>query len=141
LINPTKKLVHIKGATTAFFLAMSESYHPQWQAQMNNKKIHGFLKKWWPFAKPDRVGDEYHYKLNGFLNAWYVDPAVLCQNNSACIKNSDGSYDMEMVIEFWPQRWFYLGLIISGTILAGCLGYLGYAGVQGLRRKKMINDK
>jgi hypothetical protein len=50
---------------------------------------------------------------------------------------------MEMVIEFWPQRWFYLGLIISGATLAGCLGYLGYAGVQGLRKrrkKKIINQ-
>jgi hypothetical protein len=29
LVNPTKKLVHIKGATTPFYLAMSESFHPQ----------------------------------------------------------------------------------------------------------------
>ena len=30
------------------------------------------------------------------------------------------------VIEFFPQRWFYLGLLISGTTLLACLGYLGY---------------
>jgi len=131
LVNPTKKLVHIKGATTAFFLAMSESYHPQWQLQMNNKKVQGFLDKWWPWAKPDRVGDEYHYKLNDFLNTWYVDPVLLCETKNinqkakdGCVKNANGSYDMEMVIEFWPQRWFYLGLIISSLTLLGCLFYL-----------------
>ena len=34
---------------------------------------------------------------------------------SGCAKNPDGTYDMEMVIEFFPQRWFYLGLLISAT--------------------------
>lgn len=44
-------------------------------------------------------------------------------------------YDIEFVIEFWPQRWFYVGLLISGTTLAGCLGYLGYEGIRCLRRR------
>jgi hypothetical protein len=48
--------------------------------------------------------------------------------STGCILNDDGSYDIEeMTIEFFPQRWFYLGLLISGTTLFGCLGYLGYA--------------
>lgn len=127
LINPTKKLVHIEGATTPFFLAMSESYHDKWQLQMNNARVQGFLNSWWPLAKPDAVPSEYHYQLDGFLNAWYVDTPALCAiSGASCVKNADGSYDIEMVIEFWPQRWFYLGLLISGATLAGCLGYLGY---------------
>jgi hypothetical protein len=136
-INPTKKLVHIKGATTPFFLSMSESYHDKWYLELNNAKVQGRLGGWWPFAAPDKVPDEYHYQLNGFLNAWYVDTTQLCevQKLAGCTQNPDGSYDIEMVIEFWPQRWFYLGLIISGATLAGCLGYLGYAGVGHVRRK------
>lgn len=141
LINPTKKLVHIKGATTPFFLGMSESYHDQWQLQFQNEKIQGVLKRWWPFAKPDRVADEYHYKLNGFLNAWYIDTDDWCATQGKCTKNADGSYDIEMVIEFWPQRWFYLGLLISGTTLAGCLGYLGYEGGKSIRRRWMNRTK
>jgi|GEM_PF-3278989 len=137
LINPTKKLVHVKGATTPFFLAMSESYHPQWELQMNNEKIQGLLDSWWPFAQRQKVGDEYHYKLANFLNAWYVDVPELCkEGNKACKKNDDGSYDIEMVVEFWPQRWFYLGLLISGTTLVGCVGYLGYDFVKNRKRKK-----
>jgi len=143
LINPTKKLVHIKGATTPFYLAMSESYHPQWQLQFNNSKVNGFLNSWVPFVKPDRIPDEYHYKLDDFLNGWYVDTGVYCtQNATLCTKNADGSYDMEMVVEFFPQRWFYLGLIVSGTTLAGCLGYLGYLGVKRIKIKiKQKNEK
>ena len=133
LLNPTKKLVHIKGATTPFFLGMSESYHPQWQLQMNNQKINGFFASWMPLVKPDRVGDEYHYKLNDFLNGWYVDPATLCVQNSACTQNADGSYDMEMTVEFFPQRWFYLGLLISGSTLAACLAYLATTWLRSKR--------
>jgi len=137
LINPTKKLIHIKGATTPFFLAMSESYHVQWELQMNNERIQGILNSWWPFAKRQKVNDEYHYKLANFLNAWYVDVPELCKNsNKACTKNEDGSYDIEMVAEFWPQRWFYLGLLISGTTLIGCVGYLGYDFIRERKKRK-----
>ncbi len=136
LINPTKKIVHIKGATTPFYLAMSESFHQQWQLQFNNSKINGFFYSWVPFIKPDRISDEYHYKLNDFLNAWYVDVDQYCRNGNMCTRNVDGSYDMEMVIEFFPQRWFYLGLLISGTTLVGCVGYLGYEGVQAIKRRR-----
>jgi len=142
LINPTKKLVHIKGATTPFYLAMSESYHDQWQLQFNNNKIKGFFDSWTPFVKPDQIENEYHYKLNDFLNAWYVDTDKYCSENNLCIKNADGSYDIEMVIEFFPQRWFYLGLFISGSTLLGCIGYLGYEGVKSIRIKlKKRNEK
>lgn len=133
LINPTKKLVHIKGAAMPFYLALSDSYHPQWQLQLNDEKIHGVLASWLPFVNPNRVKDEDHYKLYDFLNAWYVDPSKLCGSNTACKLNPDGSYDMEMVLEFWPQRWFYLGLVVSIATLAGSLGYLGYAGIKSYR--------
>ncbi|MFA5993857.1 MAG: carbohydrate binding domain-containing protein [Parcubacteria group bacterium] len=127
LVNPTKKRVHIQGATTPFYLAMSESFHPQWQLQLNNGKVNGLLASWAPCVRPDKVGEQFHYKLNDFLNGWYVEPEKLCQNNNtACIKNADGSYDIEMTLEFFPQRWFYLGLLISGTTLLVCLAYLLY---------------
>ncbi|MCK9378680.1 MAG: hypothetical protein M0P97_00870 [Candidatus Moranbacteria bacterium] len=167
LLNPTKKLVHIKGATTPFYLAMSESFHPQWQAQLTNNKIgivdsnafnfrlstlySRFIASWIPWVKPDRISDDKHFELNGFLNGWFVEPEQLCESkvksqksesdelNSACKLNADGSYDIEMTIEFFPQRWFYLGLLISGTTLAGCLGYLGYDFVK--RRKRRAGER
>ncbi len=155
LVNPTKKIVRIKGASTPFFLAMSESFHPQWRLEMNNEKVNGFFNKWIPFVKPDKVSDDDHFELNGFLNAWYVDVNELCNNTnrfhspngtmepaattagSACVLNANGSYDLEMAIEFTPQRWFYLGLLISGTTLLGCLGYLGW----DWRRRRKLHKK
>ena len=96
---------------------------------------------------------------NGYANSWWVDLDKICgqttiQNHpqtppwkgggifgkegSVCARNADGSYDFEMVIEFWPQRLFYLGLGISGATLLGCLGYLGYGWV---RRKKKLGSE
>ena len=151
LINPTKKKVHIKGASTGFYLAMSESYHDQWQLQMNNNKINGFFNKWVPWAKPDRVSDDQHFELNGFLNGWFVETEKLCGNDrrnaprrvrtAGCTKNDDGTYDIEMVIEFFPQRWFYLGLLISGTTFIGCITYLAVDFTKRRKRKKQKHKK
>ncbi len=145
LLSPTKKVVHVKGATTGFYLAFSESYHPQWKLELQNEKVQGRWASWWPKAKPDFVADSAHYQLDDFLNAWYIDPELLCNSKDeskkikgGCTQNADGSYDLEMVIEFWPQRWFYFGLIISGTTLAGCLGYLGIASIRALRKRRKL---
>jgi len=131
LVSPTKKMVHIKGMTSSFFLAFSESYQPQWQLQVNNDKIHGWLNGWSPFAKPDRIDDQYHYSLDDFLNGWYVDLNDLCSVRHLCTKNGNGMWDAELVIEFWPQRWFYLGGILSFTTLAICIGYLVWHALIG----------
>ncbi|MBU4299391.1 hypothetical protein KJ636_05085, partial [Patescibacteria group bacterium] len=56
---------------------------------------------------------------------------------SSCVKNPDGSYDFEMIVEFWPQRLFYLGLGISGTTLLFCLIYL----VWDYRRNRKLTLK
>ena len=69
-------------------------------------------------------------------NGWYIDVDKLCKEQQLCTLNADGTYDLELVAEFTPQRWFYVGLIISGTTLAGCLGYLGFVGWRKLRRRR-----
>ncbi len=92
---------------------------------MNNHKVKG-LGSWWPWAKPDAVEAGNHLKLNDFENGWYVDVDKLCRQQHLCTQNANGSYDLEMVAEFTPQRWFYVGLVISGATLAGCFGYLAF---------------
>jgi hypothetical protein len=141
-VKPTQKLVHINRAVTPFYLAMSESFHSKWQAELNNSNVTGFFKSWIPWVHPDAIPEEYHFKLDGFLNGWYVDPVALCGTaenlKEGCKINDDGSYDIELIIEFTPQRWFYVGLIISGTTLVTCLGYLGYSGLRSYRNRRKV---
>jgi hypothetical protein len=127
--EPTNKKVQITKATTSFYVAMSELFHPDWRLSVNNGKVQG-INSWVPWAKPDAVPDEDHFKLNDFQNGWYVDVDKLCKQQNLCVKNADGSYNIQMVAEFTPQRWFYIGLIISGLTLAGCLGYLGWCWIR-----------
>jgi uncharacterized membrane protein YfhO len=47
-----------------------------------------------------------------------IDPVSICDNKEKCAKNPDGSIDLALTLEFFPQRGFYAGIIIAiGTIL------------------------
>ena len=135
-MNPSKKTVNVKGATTSFFLATSESYHPQWRLMFNNEKTKSKIMSLLPSTPADSIPSNDHFELDGLFNGWYIDVDKLCKEQQLCTLNADGTYDLELVAEFTPQRWFYVGLIISGTTLAGCLGYLGFVGWRKLRRRR-----
>ncbi|MCX6794950.1 MAG: carbohydrate binding domain-containing protein [Candidatus Falkowbacteria bacterium] len=99
----------------------------------NDNLPNGHIWDTW-FKNP--LPEENHLMVNGYANSWVVETEKICKENpDKCIKNSDGTYDFELVIEFWPQRLFYLGLGISGATLLLCLGYLVYN--WGIRKKKL----
>jgi len=116
IINPAKKIIHVKGAKNAFYIVMSEKYHDKWILAANNKAVQGFLKSWWPFVHPNIVESDNHFQYMTFLNGWYIDVDKYCQRDDVCVRNDDGTYDIEFVAEFFPQRWFYLGLCISSSV-------------------------
>jgi hypothetical protein len=139
-ISPTTKTVHVKDAKTPFYLAMNDAYHDGWKLELNNAQVNGRLRGWIPWVHPNEVSDSAHMKLNDFENGWYVDPAQLCQDNpQGCTRNADGSYNLEMKIEFVPQRWFYLGTLISAITLFGCLSYLAFYLIHKLIKRKPKN--
>jgi len=137
-INPTKYEIKIENATDSFFLIFSETYHPKWKAyiETNNEqnkekwkiianypKLHVKEAKhdWYKFTPQDikylfkkPLPEKYHFLVNGYANAWYIDPKEI------------GSSNFTITLYFWPQSLFYLGLFISGLTFLGCVGYLGY---------------
>jgi hypothetical protein len=98
----------------------------------NDNLPKGSIFETW-FKEP--LAENNHLMANGYANSWWVDFEKVCGSgeNGKCVKNPDGSYDFEMVIEFWPQRLFYIGLFVSGMTLLSCFGYLTY---NFLKRKK-----
>lgn len=82
------------------------------------------------------IFDDTHKLINQYANGWTIDPDYIKKNfdKSYYKENPDGSIDIELTLYFKPQSYFYLGLIISGTTLVGCLGYLGWDFAK--RRKK-----
>jgi hypothetical protein len=69
-------------------------------------------------------------KANGFMNMWYIQPRALCKARpSACQDKGNGTYDIQLDIEFGPQRWFYVGLVISMVTLTGIALYFTILGI------------
>jgi len=83
-------------AEEPFVLAFAEGYDPSWRLVLQNEN-----------CEKNKINS---FPLYAVINGFEIN----------CV----GTYDA--VIEFVPQKWFCLGLIISDTTLLGCLGYLGY---------------
>lgn len=117
--------ITIKGLSGKKNLVFLDPYHKQWELyfQKNNAI---FLK-----GSHDAVFD--------YANGWTIDPKYIKQNfpKDAYTINEDGSLNLDLTLYFKPQSYFYLGLIISGTTLVLCLGYLGWTGVRSWRKKNV----
>ena len=81
------------------------------KVKQNNDLRNGWIMENW-FRKP--IFEDTHLEVNSYANSWLIDPLKICsQNLTACKRDTDGTYNWEMVIEFWPQRLFYIGILIS----------------------------
>jgi hypothetical protein len=90
-VNKTKYLVTVKNAQRPYILDFNEKFSPYWRLQpANSSKIslENYL-----FSK----NDTNHFPINGYANAWLVD-------------NKDQE---NWVLEYTPQRFFYIGSAIS----------------------------
>lgn len=72
------------------------------------------------------IFDESHTSVNGYANGWIIDPEYIKKSYSPEYYdiNSDGSINIELVLYFKTQSYFYLGLIISSITLLICIFYL-----------------
>jgi hypothetical protein len=120
-INPTKYVAQVSGATNPYLLVFSELFHSGWKGYIREtsspkSKVQSPKSSLWDtwFKKP--LPENKHFLVNGYANSWWIE--------------KQGDY--EIVLEFWPQRLFYIGLMISGITLLFCLGYLVW---QPLRRR------
>jgi hypothetical protein len=130
LKSPTEYQVKLEDVSDPIYVNFSEKYHPDWKLRVGEFNWFQVLRQEGYF-----VSDTNHFENDAKLNSFRVDPSEVCEAN-ICVKNPDGSYDINLTLYFKPQSYFYLGLIISGTTLVLCLGYLGFVGIKGYREKK-----
>ena len=132
-------MVLVKNAKQPFFLVFSEAYHSQWKLYIEDKpfkfkqiiaeyplaRVKEAKHDWYSFTPSDimflfktpAANETLHFVANGYANAWYVDPRVFDRDGDGCFT---------IIIYFWPQSLFYLGLFVSGATLLCCFGYLVY---------------
>lgn len=96
--------------------------------QNNNLKNGIFFETWFPQINKSilEISDENHLMVNGYANAWFIKINKILAQPGFYKKNYDGSYDMELIVEYQLQQFFYIGLIVSGVTLSICIGYLFY---------------
>jgi hypothetical protein len=109
--------VKFNSAKEDFLFNFLETYHSGWKLYPSRGNY-----KWFSNLFKQSINVE-HFQANNYSNAWYIDVNEL-KDKGLVKQNLDGTYDIEMIIEFWPQRLFYLGSVISGITLLGCLIYL-----------------
>lgn len=81
-----------------------------------------------------------HWQANGYANLWWVDPNLLaCLGDrewSYVRENPSGGVDLELILEFRPQRFYLLGLAVSACTAGLSLLALAGLGVAALARRR-----
>jgi hypothetical protein len=117
-LNPTKVAIRMEKAQGQITLALNDTYSKGW-------KLHAPDHSLLPFGI--RYAPAQHIKINRQENAWILDVDKYCSQSSRCISNEDGTHTVDMVIEFMPQRWLWVGLAISSITLISLLTYIGFS--------------
>lgn len=127
-INPTKYRVRIHGAKGTIPILLLESFHSQWKAYASTPSAGKDLPEGDLFETLFKtpLPDESHVVANGYANSWVIDCEKVCSGNENCVKNADGTYDFELVLEFWPQRLFYVVQVLMAITLLLCIVLIAY---------------
>lgn len=119
-VNPVKINVTISKAYKPFVLLFPQTYNKDWLISDGRR-----------FIKEINLS---HQLVNDYANGWYVDPQKICVKiPKLCTVNNDGTFNINLSIEFLPQRFFYIGLFISSGTLFLLIGYFIY---DFLKQKK-----
>lgn len=114
-IDPTKFIVNVENATEPFFLNFKESFNRGWKAQIIESRSGTFPRESFLdilFVKSigNTVSEDNHFEINGYGNGWLIQRAG----------------DYKIIVKYYPQRFFYLGLVISVITLFLLSGGLLY---------------
>ena len=108
-----------------FLLHFLETYHDGWHIYRYSPAMP------WQIYFEKKPESFQHVEVNNYSNGWWIDDAKCTNTRPSC--------EISYLVLFTPQRWFYLGLLISGTTLASCLGYLGYDWRRRRRERKKVS--
>ena len=115
-INPTKYKVIIDDASDNFMLIFLDSFHELWKVYI--KPIGSGKVKYNETWVYDEVSSKKHFIINSYSNSWLINSKDICSIKNNCSNNKDATYNFELIIEFYPQKYYYYGLFISlGTLL------------------------
>ena len=129
-INPTKYYISVNSAPRQFILQFIESFDPQWKLYQTKISGQSFLygsaflnERTFETIGLKEISGSRHFKSNGFANGWIIDPGSLSHSDLLTL-NPDGTYNLNLILEFSAQRDLYLYLLILLIVVLFCLVYL-----------------
>jgi len=78
-----------------------------------------FDRGWVANVDGQQIAEECHFMANGYANSWFI--------------NKTGTFTV--VLEFWPQKLFYVSAAISITTLVLCVMYFGKNKIKHIYQK------
>lgn len=97
-LSPTKYLVSIDNVDRNTPLVLQDKFSPSWKVYRNDDNGYNLWATWG--KKP--ILENKHQVANGYGNVWWLQ--------------NPGPYNL--IIEYWPQRLFYLGLAVGTLVFA-----------------------
>ncbi len=128
--GPEQYEINIKGLKERTYVHFSDNYNSGWGIGLGEfNRLESF------YHGGNFIDDSFHSRSYGGFNTFLLDPGYIKKwmDPASFHENPDGSLDLKLTIYFRPQRYMYLGLIISASTLALILFYLVFAYVT---RKK-----
>lgn len=131
-INPVKYRINIEEARNSYILAFNENFNKNWELYLSDKRLTASGQTSEIFLEPATfetwgkrpIAQDRHFQVNGYANSWLIKP-----------EDTNFQENYELIVEFWPQRLFYLGLLLSSVILImSCFSYLLF----NLNEKKKV---
>ncbi|MBI4708273.1 MAG: hypothetical protein HY761_10190, partial [Candidatus Omnitrophica bacterium] len=99
----------------------SQSYEEKYRIDFVSKNIKGTIQNdnisdghFYDTWSLDAIDDKYHQIANGYANYWQIDIEYLKKTFPGTLReNPDGSYDLEVIVEFWPQKVLNISRVIT----------------------------
>jgi hypothetical protein len=125
-INPSQYRILINNSPAKIIFVFSQSYHEQWKLYLKNKDgKNAFFDTW--FMRPLSEQKVRHFMTNGYANSWELDTQKICENEkNKCQQNKDGSWNLEIILDFWPQRITYLWIFFTPITIIISIGTIIY---------------
>lgn len=137
-VNQVLYKIEIKNLTKNQKLIFLESYHPGWKLFLskNGTSMRNDYFSNIKFIFSKTVFDNTHKSANPYGNEWTINPQKIIGkfNNSYYKKEKDDSIDLVLYLYFYPQYYFYFGVVLTIIFLSCGLMLLNYK--KNERREK-----
>jgi len=130
-VNPTRYIVDVK-AWGSFWLTLNENYHSGWRAYIlkSDDEVgqERFALEFAAKNKGNLILIEDHRVVNAYANGWFVPVDEVYAGEKKPV-------EFRMVMEFYPQRLYEAGMIISSIAFMIMTIYLLVYGLKKLNKR------